>query len=92
VPAHLIETDAVSVSAAHPYAALLWLEFEASPTGQSIIDKYGPLRSSIFSPGSELEKVTKGKKLSLNNWNTLHKNPEWYKMVIEAFGFPRAEK
>jgi len=38
-----------------------------------------------------LEKITKGKKLSVNNWDTYEKTPVWMKKVIEAFGFPRAE-
>jgi len=92
VPVRLIELQGVSSLAAHPYAALLWLEFQATPTGQRIIDKYEPLKSSVFGPGSELAKVTQGKKLSIDKWDSFGQIPGWYKMIIEAFGLPRAEK
>ncbi len=92
VPVRLIELQGVSSLAAHPYAALLWLEFQASPMGQRIIDRYEPLKSSVFGPGSELAKITQGKKLSVDQWDSFTKIPDWYKMIIEAFGLPRAEQ
>lgn len=92
VPVRLMEAEAVVNDSSHPYAALLWLEFQASLEGQRIVDEYEPLKSSIYAPGSDLEKLTRGKKLSVNNWNTYHNTPKWMEMVIEAFGFPRAEK
>ena len=91
VPVRLIELQGVSKMANHPYAALLWLEFQATDTGQRIIDKYEPLKSSVFGPGSELAKVTQGKKLTIDRWDSFEKIPGWYKMIIEAFGLPRAE-
>ena len=92
VPVRLIELQGMSKTAAHPYAALLWLEFQATETGQRIIDKYEPLKSSVYGPGSELAKVTQGKKLTIDKWDSFEKIPGWYKMIIEAFGLPRAEK
>jgi ABC-type Fe3+ transport system substrate-binding protein len=92
VPAGLREPEAVIETAAHPYAALLWIEFLATPTGQQIIDEYDPLKSSIFAPGSELEKVIRGRKVSLNGWNTFHNTGRWKNMVVEAFGFPKPVK
>ncbi|MGH7847569.1 MAG: ABC transporter substrate-binding protein [Candidatus Binatia bacterium] len=92
VPVRLSATESVLNTAAHPYAALLWLEFQASPVGQKIIDEKEPLKSSIFAPGSELEKITAGKKLSVNDWDTFHLTPKWMQMTVEAFGFPKAEK
>jgi hypothetical protein len=75
VPVRISEREAVVETAPHPYAALLWLEFLASPTAQKIIDDHEPLQSSIYAPGSELEKITRGKKLSVNDWATFHKTP-----------------
>ncbi len=92
IPVRLMEPEAVISTAAHPYAALLWLEFQATPEGQRIIDEYEPLKSSIYAPGSALEKVTQGKKLSINNWDTYEQTPKWMKMTIEAFGFPKGQK
>lgn len=92
VPVRLIELQGVAVSAVHPYAALLWLEFQATPVGQRIIDKYEPLKSSVFGPGSELAKVTQGKKLSIDKWDSFAQIPGWYDMIEKAFGLPQAEK
>ena len=92
VPVRLIELQGVTNSAANPYAALLWLEFQATPVGQRIIDKYEPLKSSVFGPGSELAKVTEGKKLSIDKWDSFAQIPGWYDMIEKAFGFPQAEK
>ncbi|MGH7846512.1 MAG: ABC transporter substrate-binding protein [Candidatus Binatia bacterium] len=91
VPARLDEFDAVSHAAPHPYATLLWLEFAASPEGQSIIDEHEPLNSSIYASDSALARVTKGKKLSVNNWDTLQHTSTWEQMALKAFGFPKAD-
>lgn len=92
VPVRLIELQGVAVSASHPYAGLLWLEFQATPTGQRIIDTYEPLKSSVFGPDSELAKVTQGRKLSIDSWDSFHRIPGWYDMIEKAFGFPQAER
>jgi hypothetical protein len=78
-------------SAPHPYAALLWLEFEASAEGQKILDDYEPHKGSIFVPGTGAEQLIRGKKISLNSFESYAKTTEWYKRIIEAFGFPQAE-
>jgi len=90
VPVRLVGTEAVFSPAPHPYAALLWLEFEASPEGQKIIDEHDMLTSSMYAPGSAVEELTRGKKVSVNNWDTYSLTSKWIKMIVEAFGFPRA--
>ena len=90
VPARLMEFEAVSNAAPHPYSSLLWLEFQASPEGQKIIDDYEPLSSSIYASDSTLAKLTQGKKISVNNWDTLHNTSRWQQMVFKVFGFPKA--
>jgi ABC-type Fe3+ transport system substrate-binding protein len=92
VPVRLIELQGVTALAQHPYAALLWLEFLATPVGQRIIDKFEPLKSSVYGPGSELAKVTQGKKLSLDRWDSYPQIPGWYDMIEKAFGLPQAER
>lgn len=91
VPVRLSETVAVLEGAAHPYAALLWLEFQASDLGQKIIEASEP-RSSVFAPGSGLAELTRGRKLSVVDWKTFHAAPRWIKMVYESFGFPKAQE
>jgi hypothetical protein len=92
VPVRLDEFGAVSTVSSHPYSGLLWLEFLSSPEGQSIIDKYETFNTSIYSSETALAKVVRGKKLSVNNWDTLQNTTRWEEMVFKAFGFPKAEK
>jgi hypothetical protein len=69
----------------------LWLEFQVTPEGQSIINSNEPMNLSIYAADSELKKVIQGKKLSVNDWDTLHNTPRWEQMTLKAFGFPNAE-
>jgi len=92
VPVRLIEPEGVMMTSTRPYAALLWLEFQATPEGQRIVDEHEPLKSSVFAPNSALQKITNGKKLAVNGWDTWHNTPKWMKMAIEAFGFPKASR
>jgi ABC-type Fe3+ transport system substrate-binding protein len=92
VPIRIGDRTAVSLFASNPYAALLWVEFQASPTAQRIIDSNEPLKSSLYVPGSEINKLVKGKQLSVNDWHTFHNTERWMESTVKAFGFPQAEK
>ena len=92
VPTRLSDTAAVVNSAANPYAALLWLDFLASPKGQKIAEEMEPFAASIFSPGFIQEQATRGKKLSIVDWNHFAKMPEYQNKVVEAYGFPKADR
>ncbi|MBI2987099.1 MAG: ABC transporter substrate-binding protein [Deltaproteobacteria bacterium] len=90
-PTRLHEGNAVLQTADYPYAGLLWLEFMASPEGQKIMDDHWPLGASVFSPGSAQEQLTKGKKLSVIDWNHYGKLDDYLKRMVEAMGFPKAK-
>ena len=75
----------------HPHAALLWLEFLASPEGQEIIDKYEPDAASVFTRGSVAEQMTRGKQLSIVDWNHFTKFQDYTEKLIAAYGFPKAD-
>jgi ABC-type Fe3+ transport system substrate-binding protein len=92
VPTRLNEAQAVLNAAANPYAALLWLDFVSSPEGQTLIDQHEPYGASILSPGSFQEKVTKGLKLSIVDWEHVTKMEGYQKKIVEAYGFPRAQE
>ena len=92
IPTRLSDTTAVFAHASHPYAALLWLEFLVSPKGQKIADEHEPYGASLFIDGSAQESITKGKKLSLADWEHFAKMPGYQDKVVEAYGFPRAER
>jgi ABC-type Fe3+ transport system substrate-binding protein len=91
IPVGISDTDGILASAAHPYAALLWIEFQASPEGQTIIDEYD-YQASIFSPGSIVQQATRGKKLSLAGWDHRFRLGDYQAKVFEAYGFPKAER
>jgi len=91
VPVRIHEPQGVYRLAEHPYAALLWLEFQAGPEGQKIIDQYEPLKSSIYAPGSELEKLIRGRRISVKGWDNWQAYTQWVGLLTEAFGFPKAQ-
>jgi iron(III) transport system substrate-binding protein len=92
VPVRFGSADGIVVTAPHPYAALLWLEFQVSPEGQKILDKYGPADGSVFVPGSVQHTTIRGKSLSFMNSELQQNINDWVKKVVEAYGFPVAEK
>jgi hypothetical protein len=92
VPVRMGNTELILSSAPHPYAALLLFEHYASVEGQEIIDKYYPLIASVFTPGSHLGKLLKGKQLCVNGFDSIHKSDQWMAQTVEAFGFPKAER
>jgi iron(III) transport system substrate-binding protein len=92
VPTRLNEAQAILGASSNPHAALLWLEFVVSPEGQAILDKHEPYGASLLAAGSIQEKLTKGLKLSVLDWDHYSKMGEYQKKIVEAYGFPRAGK
>jgi ABC-type Fe3+ transport system substrate-binding protein len=90
VPARLSEAEAILAAAANPHAALLWLEFQASPEGQRVLDETD-IAASLLSPGSVHEQLTSGKKVSIVGWDHFQKVGEYEKKIVQALGFPRAD-
>jgi len=68
VPSRIGDAHAIPDKAEHPYGALLWLEFQAGPEGQKILDQFVPFGASLFSPGTVQAQLTEGKRVSLVNW------------------------
>jgi ABC-type Fe3+ transport system substrate-binding protein len=92
VPLRLAVQQAILNTSPNPYAALLWLEWLATPEAQKIADEYEPLASSVYAQGSAVEKELRGKKLSVLGWNDYGMMEQWQKKVVEAAGFPKPEK
>jgi len=88
VPVRLTELELVLATAQHPYASLLFMEHEASPEGQDLIDKQDFV-GSIFNPTSEMSKTLQGKQLCINGFADFHNSAKWMSMAVEAFGFPK---
>ena len=91
VPTRLNEAQSVLGAASNPYAGLLWLEFICSPAGQAIIDQYEPYGASYLTAGSVQEKIVRGLKLSIVDWEHVTKLEDYQKKITEAYGFPRAD-
>jgi len=91
VPLRFGNRQAILAAAQHPHAALLWLEWMASPEAQKITDEKEPLASSMYVRGGAVEQELKGKKLSVVGWEQEQLLDDWQSKVIEAYGFPKAE-
>jgi len=85
-------TDAILNTADHPHAALLWLEFLASPEAQEMLDKSEPFKASIFNPNSLAAQAIRGKELSVVDWDHFTKVQEYQTKVFAAYGFPKADR
>jgi ABC-type Fe3+ transport system substrate-binding protein len=92
VPVRFGSADGVFATSSRPHAALLWLEFQLSTEGQEILDKYGPADGSVFVPGSMLHTMIRGKPTSNLGWDAQKNLDQWVKKIVEAYGFPMAEK
>lgn len=90
VPVRLHEMEFVIKGAAHPHAALLFLEHQTSAEVQKIIDQQEPLKSSIYANG-EIAKLVKGKKTSIHDFKSYHQTAKWVEMIVDAYGFPRPQ-
>jgi ABC-type Fe3+ transport system substrate-binding protein len=91
VPVRVGTEQGIMATSKNPHAALLWLEFMASPEAQNLIDQHEPLASSFYVQGSAVEQELRGKKLSIVSWEDNEKMEQWIAKIVEAFGFPRAE-
>jgi spermidine/putrescine-binding protein len=92
VPVRLALEEAIQANAQNPHSALLWLEWMASPEAQKLADEHEPLGSSVYVRGGGVEQELRGKKLSVVSWEHHQNMEQWQAKVVEAYGFPKAEK
>ena len=91
VPVRLAETEGILKGAKNPHAAMLWLEYLASPEGQKLLDDIEPMKSSIYIPGGKVEQAVKGKTVSLLDWKDLQKRGDYVQAITKEWGFPKSE-
>jgi len=91
VPVRLALEEAVQTGSQHPHAALLFLEWMASPESQKLADELEPASSSLHVRGGIVEQELRGKKLSTVSWDHHQLMDQWQGKVFEAYGFPKAE-
>ncbi len=92
VPVRIGASIGILNNAKHPYAALLFWEYLTSSKGQKLLDQLEPVSASIYSPGSFISEATRGKKVSLVDWDHYIKMDGYQEKVVEAYGFPKAEQ
>jgi spermidine/putrescine-binding protein len=92
VPVRLSLEEAIQIGAQNPHAALLWLEWMASDEAQKLADEHEPSSSSLHVRGGAVEQELRGKKLSIVSWEDHSRMDQWQAKVVEASGFPKAEK
>ena len=90
VSVRIQEPAFVLKNAANPYAALLFIEHQASPEGQKILDEIEPLKSN-FLARVKSAKFSKAKKFRSTTFTPIIRLGNWMKMVVQAYGFPKAE-
>lgn len=90
VPVRLAQIEFIRKGTAHPNAALLYHEYLASAAAQKIIDVNEPKSSSIYYPGSSLNKLVAGKQTSVATFADYHKLDGWGNQINKAWGFPSA--
>jgi ABC-type Fe3+ transport system substrate-binding protein len=74
--------------AKNPYAALLLIEFMASPEGQALLDE-DPLKSSIYSPASKVAAAVKGHETSGAGFDNYVQMEKWMDQIAGTLGFPQ---
>jgi ABC-type Fe3+ transport system substrate-binding protein len=93
IPTRIVDQSCgILNTSSNPHVALLWLEFLASREAQEVIDKHEPLRASLFTPGSATEQLTRGKQLSIVDWNHFAKYQEYNSKIFAAWGFPNTKR
>ena len=91
VPVRLTVAEGIHAASQHPNAALLWLEWMASPEAQKLADEYEPLASSVYVRGGAIEQELKSRKLSVVSWEHHQNMEKWQAQVFEGYGFPKEE-
>jgi iron(III) transport system substrate-binding protein len=91
IPVRITQLQGIRKGAEHPAAATLLLEYLASQEVQDALDDLEPQQSSIYAPGSDLNKLTEGKQLAVQDWDSFAKTKPWQDLILQEWGFPTAQ-
>lgn len=91
IPVRLTQIEGIRKGAANIAGALLFQEYTASEEVQKYLDDDEPMQSSIYAPGSELNKLTEGKEVSVLDWSNFSNLAKWEAAIYDTWGFPSAE-
>ena len=92
VPVRLTMEEGIQISSQHRHAALLWIEWMASPEAQKLTDEHEPFDSSVHVRGGAVQRELKGKKLSEVGWEHHQNMEQWQAKIFEAYGFPKQDQ
>ena len=92
VPVRLSLQEAIQVDSKNPHAALLFLEWMATPEAMKLADEHEPFSSSLYVRGGVVEQELRGKKVSVVSWDDHQHMGDWQAKVFEAYGFPKAAR
>lgn len=92
VPVRLNNILAVNGATKMPASAALFIEFLASDKVQQMFDIEGPVKGSVFKPGSLPNKLVEGKKIAFVGWDEIDEIQPMQKRIFESWKFPVAKK
>ena len=92
VPVRLNNIWGINEKTSMPAAAALFIEFAASDKVQEIFDRDGPIKGSVFKPGSLPNKLVEGKKIAFVGWDDVDMIEPLQKQIFESWKFPVAKK
>ncbi len=90
IPTYFHSEQAILATSKNRHAALLWLEWMASPAVQKFADDLEPFGSSRYFRGGAVEQALRGRKLSEVGWENQANLQAWQAKIFEAYGFPKA--
>ena len=75
-----------------PASAALFIEFLASDKVQQMFDVEGPVKGSVFKPGSLSNKLVEGKQIAFVGWDLIDEIQPMQKRIFESWKFPVGKK
>lgn len=87
IPVSIGDIIYVPQKAKHPNAGVLFLAWTATPEAQTILDDIDFSGHPAFE-GSDVNKITKGKKLVQASWEDVKRSDEILAEILQAMGFP----
>ena len=92
VPVRLNQILSINGKTSMPATAALFIEFTASDKVQEIFDRAGPIKASVFKPGSLPNKLVEGKQIAFVGWDDIDEIEPMQKRIFESWKFPVAKK
>lgn len=92
VPVRLNQILSINAKTAMPATAALFIAFAAGDKVQQVFDREGPIKASVFKPGSLPNKLVEGKKVAFVGWDDIDQIEPMQKRIFESWKFPVAKK